>query len=149
MCVLNLQTDIWSLGCCVYEMAYGKLKLTTSTAGGKPVKCCDFTQQWPWNEELKELAMSMLEIKPRSRPTVQEILNKLNNLASPKPLTAGFLSKTLPADFRPTLEVVPQPGIGGVKPKISSDYHSDTNSGSGSDDERKIVNVECKRKKLQ
>jgi len=135
-------------------MAYGKLKLTTSTAGGKPVKCCDFTQQWPWNEELKDLAKSMLEIEPGKRPTVHEILNKLDNHARPKPLTAGrrpqhFLSKTLPAGFRPTQEVVPQPGIGGVKPKTSSDYHSDTNSGSDSDDERKIVNVECKGKKIQ
>ncbi|XP_052781197.1 serine/threonine-protein kinase Nek5-like isoform X2 [Mya arenaria] len=73
-------TDIWSLGCCVYEMAVNPKKMNID------LQQQEFWRKWPWSEKLARLVRSMLNKNASERPTVDAVISGLaEKHSSPRP----------------------------------------------------------------
>ena len=75
----NYKSDIWSLGCCVFEMCNLKHAFEGQFFPAVSVKISE-GKRAPLNKrysrELKELVDGMLDLKPRHRPTIANILER-------------------------------------------------------------------------
>ena len=75
----NYKSDIWSLGCCVFEMCNLKHAFEGQFFPAVSVKISE-GRRAPLNKrysrELKELVDGMLDLKPRHRPTIANILER-------------------------------------------------------------------------
>lgn len=91
----DMKSDIWSLGCVIYEMAALEppFKATDLQSLYKKVKAGVFKPiPTTYSSELSEMVNSMLRLRPKERPSTEEILkhpatlrhsgNNLNNNSS-------------------------------------------------------------------
>jgi non-specific serine/threonine protein kinase/NIMA (never in mitosis gene a)-related kinase len=75
----SYKSDVWALGCVLYEMCNLRHAFDAQSINGLAVKILrgsypPINQQY--SKQLKDLISKMLSVKPNSRPTIVDILNK-------------------------------------------------------------------------
>lgn len=79
---LDTRTDIWSLGCFIYALAYGQPpydgSLTAAVSGR--IDFPDIKAQGGRPQELKDLITTLLQRKPERRPTVPQVAEYCSRL---------------------------------------------------------------------
>ena len=88
----NLASDIWSMGCCLYEIcnlkhAFGADRLESVFCKVREGKHPPVNKKY--SSELRNIIESMLSVKPSDRPTIPHLL-KNNNFLRPK--IANYIS---------------------------------------------------------
>ena len=88
----NLASDIWSMGCCLYEIcnlkhAFGADRLESVFCKVREGKHPPVNKKY--SNELRNIIDSMLSVKPNDRPTIPQLL-KNNNYLRPK--IANYIS---------------------------------------------------------
>ena len=74
----SYKSDIWALGCVLYEVCNLKHAFTAQTLNGLAVKILKGNYMpisMKYSKQLRDLIMSMLNTNPKKRPTIQDILN--------------------------------------------------------------------------
>ena len=87
----NLASDIWSMGCCLYEIcnlkhAFGADRLESVFCKVREGKHPPVNKKY--SSELRKIIESMLSVKPNDRPTIPQLLK--NNFLRPK--VANYIS---------------------------------------------------------
>lgn len=83
---LDEKVDVWSLGCTLYAMAFGQSPFEVSLDGGGSVALAVLNNQYrfpedsPYSTKLNEIIQWMLTTSPANRPSIQEVISKLNEL---------------------------------------------------------------------
>ena len=75
----SYKSDIWALGCVLYEICNLKHAFTAQTLNGLAVKILKGNYlpiSTKYSRGLRELVMSMLNTNPKKRPTIYDILKK-------------------------------------------------------------------------
>ncbi|KAH0785433.1 Pkinase-domain-containing protein [Histomonas meleagridis] len=72
---LSTSADVWSIGCILYELAYGRPPFSSSiNLGDKIVIKFDVLKDFPDFELLKNVMQKCLQPNPKLRPTIEELL---------------------------------------------------------------------------
>jgi len=76
----SYKSDVWALGCCLYEMCNLRHAFDAQSINGLSVKILKGT--YPpinsmYSKGLRDLIGKMLNVKPQQRPTILEICNKM------------------------------------------------------------------------
>jgi serine/threonine kinase 16 len=84
---LDEKVDIWSLGCTLYAMAYGKSPFEASTAEGGSIQLAAINAQvrFPegdryYSSELKDLITYMFVVEPKQRPDIHQVIARVDSL---------------------------------------------------------------------
>ena len=75
----SYKSDVWALGCVLYEMCNLRHAFDAQSINGLAVKI--LRGSYPpinaqYSKQLRDLIGKMLQIKPSNRPTIVDILNK-------------------------------------------------------------------------
>ena len=75
----SYKSDVWALGCVLYEMCNLRHAFDAQSINGLAVKI--LRGSFPpintmYSKQLRDLIGKMLQIKPTNRPTIVDILNK-------------------------------------------------------------------------
>lgn len=77
-CLVTEKTDVWSLGCTLYALAYGESPCDGSALSAiSPRIIVDDNK---YSRSLNELILSMLVVDPVERPNVTDLLNTVENM---------------------------------------------------------------------
>jgi non-specific serine/threonine protein kinase/NIMA (never in mitosis gene a)-related kinase len=76
----SYKSDVWALGCVLYEMCNLRHAFDAQSINGLAVKI--LRGSYPpinnmYSKQLRDLIGKMLSVKPQQRPTILEILNKM------------------------------------------------------------------------
>lgn len=90
----SYKSDVWALGCVLYEMCNLRHAFDAQSINGLAVKI--LRGSYPpitniYSKQLRDLIQKMLQVKPSSRPTILDILNK----AFVKKRVASYISECL------------------------------------------------------
>ncbi|KAL9542062.1 hypothetical protein MBANPS3_008794 [Mucor bainieri] len=88
---LDEKVDIWSLGCTIYAAAYGQnpFEASVNEMGGSIALAIlnghykfplDKEQDDPYSDEFRELIQFLLVIDPKERPTIHQVIEKLESI---------------------------------------------------------------------
>lgn len=84
---LGPPADVWSLGCALYQLAFGRMPFE-DPASGVPSRIAILNgrfrlpPQHPYSAGLCDLIRACLVVDPRQRPTVPEVLRRAESLAA-------------------------------------------------------------------
>lgn len=85
---LDEKVDVWSLGCTLYAMAFGQSPFEVSLDGGGSVALAVLNNQYkfpegsPYSPKVNDIINWMLTTNPANRPSVKEVIVKLDELLS-------------------------------------------------------------------
>jgi serine/threonine protein kinase len=75
----SYKSDIWALGCVMYEIMNLKHAFTAQTLNGLAVKILKGSYlplNSSYSKHLKELTIQMLNVNPKERPDIREIIDR-------------------------------------------------------------------------
>lgn len=84
---ITQKTDIWSLGCILYQMMYKKSPFEEAVENGGNIAMavlnsdCKFDKN-KYSKELNNLVKEMLQNLPQNRPDIDSLIESLNSLLS-------------------------------------------------------------------
>ncbi|XP_071966087.1 serine/threonine-protein kinase 16-like [Antedon mediterranea] len=85
-CVINEKIDIWSLGCTLFNMAYLYSPFEPIYIKGDSIHLAvigrnfKFPEGSEYSPSINELISSMLVVEPMERPTIEWVIDRLNNM---------------------------------------------------------------------
>ncbi|XP_051175343.1 serine/threonine-protein kinase 16 [Leptopilina boulardi] len=87
-CMVDERTDIWSLGCILYALCYFKSPFDSVHERGDSVALAvisaniNFPENSPYNEDMKDLILSMLKSNPMERPYIYSVIENVHDVIS-------------------------------------------------------------------
>eukprot|EP00003_Mantamonas_plastica_P029471 TRINITY_DN6986_c0_g1_i3.p1 TRINITY_DN6986_c0_g1~~TRINITY_DN6986_c0_g1_i3.p1 ORF type:complete len:236 (-),score=64.13 TRINITY_DN6986_c0_g1_i3:72-779(-) len=84
--LIDERVDIWSMGCTLYAMAFGGMSPFESTEGGGSIALSvvnghvNFPDNSPYSLEFQNLVVWMLNNNTEARPTLKEVINRVQGL---------------------------------------------------------------------
>ncbi|CAG8507557.1 4248_t:CDS:10 [Ambispora gerdemannii] len=123
---LTEKVDIWSLGCTLYAMAYGKSPFETSTEQGGSIKLAVLNKQFrfPTHElysaQLRDLISFMLVVDSKERPDIHQVIAEVDKI-----LEASESTEEVTSLHAIIGDLCPELGINYAMPLLNSQFKLD------------------------